>query len=86
MQGQSSGQTVLQITLEEIQRPRGDILKHVQGQSFPEEMANPKKQFKKSSRLYKLNPIFVDGLLHVGGRLSNSTLSQSQRIRLFLWR
>ncbi|XP_068670915.1 uncharacterized protein [Montipora foliosa] len=66
------------LILEEIQRAEGEILKHVQRQSFPEETANPKKQVKKSSRLYMLDPIFVNGLLRVGGRLRNS-----QRIRLF---
>ena len=72
------------ITLEEIQRAEGEILKHVQQQSFPEETANPKKQVKKSSRLYKLDPIFVDGLLRVGGRLRNSTLSPESKNQIIL--
>ena len=72
------------ITLDEIQRAEGEILKHVQQQSFPEETANPKKQAKKSSRLYKLDPIFVDGLLCVGGRLRNSTLSPESKNQIIL--
>ncbi|XP_068735472.1 uncharacterized protein [Montipora capricornis] len=44
--------SLMLITLEEIQRAEGEILKHVQRQSFPEETANPKKYVKKSSRLY----------------------------------
>ena len=72
------------ITLEEIQRAEGEILKHVQQQSFPEETANPKKQVKKSSHLYKLDPIFVDGLLRVGGRLCNSTLSPESKNQIIL--
>ena len=71
--------SLMLITLEEIQRAEGEILEHVQRQSFPEEMANPKKQVKKSSRLYKLDPIFVNGLLRVGGRLRNSTLSSGSK-------
>ena len=62
------------ITLEEIQREEGEILKHDQRQSIPEKTANPNKQVDNSSRLYMLDPIFADGLLHVGGRLRNSTL------------
>ncbi|XP_068704621.1 uncharacterized protein [Montipora foliosa] len=44
--------SLMLITLKEIQRAEGEILKHVQRQSFLEETANPKKQVKKSSRLY----------------------------------
>ncbi|XP_068671120.1 uncharacterized protein [Montipora foliosa] len=72
------------ITVEEIQRAEGEILKHVQRQSFPEETANPKKQVKKSSRLYKLDPIFVNGLLRMGGRLCNSTLSSESKNQIIL--
>ncbi|XP_068704618.1 uncharacterized protein [Montipora foliosa] len=76
--------SLMLITLEEIQRAEGEILKHVQRQSFPEETANPKKQIKKSSRLYKLDPIFVNGLLRVGGRLRNSTLSSESKNQIIL--
>ena len=76
--------SLMLITLEEIQWAEGEILKHVQRQSFPEETANPKKQVKKSSRLYKLDPIFVNGLLHVGGRLRNSTLSSESKNQIIL--
>ncbi|XP_068707410.1 uncharacterized protein [Montipora foliosa] len=72
------------ITLEEIQRAEGESLKHVQRQSFPEATANPKKQVKKSSRLYKLDQIFVNGLLRVGGRLRNSTLSSESKNQIIL--
>ena len=72
------------ITLEEIQQAEGEILKHVQQRSFQEETANPKKQVKKSSRLYELDPIFVDDLLRVGGRLRNSTLSPESKNQIIL--
>ena len=71
-------------TLEEIQHTEGEILKHVQRESFLKETANPKKQVMKSSRLYKLDPIFVDGLLHVGCRLHNSTLPSESKNQIIL--
>ena len=76
--------SLILITLEEIQRAEGEILKDVQRQSFPEETANPKKHVKKSSRLHKLDPIVADGLLRLGGRLCNSELSSESKNQIIL--
>ena len=62
------------ITPEEMERAEREILKHVQEQAFPEEFNYPKKQVKKSSRLFKLDPCIINGLLCVGGRLRNATI------------
>ena len=50
------------ITLEEMGRAEKEILKHVQRKAFSEELSHPEKPVKKSSRLYKLNPLIVDDL------------------------
>ena len=40
----------------------------------PSAIQPSRKPLKKSSRLYKLDPIVIDGLLHVGGRLRKASL------------
>jgi len=45
------------ITLEVFKRAEREILKHVQRRAFPEELNHPKTPVKKSSCLYKLDPI-----------------------------
>ena len=57
-----------------MERAEREILKHVQKQAFPEEFNYPKKQVKKGSRLFKLDPCIINGLLCVGGRLCNATI------------
>ena len=62
------------VTLEEIEKAEREILKHVQRRAFPEEFNHPEKPLKKSSHLYKLDPILIDGLLHIDGRLRKASL------------
>ncbi len=51
------------------------IVRFVQRQVFKDDItALAKGNVKKSSHLYKLDPVIVDGLLRVGGRLSKSAL------------
>ena len=61
------------ITVEEMQTAELEILKNVQRYHFPEEFKELGKSknatcVRKSSSLRSLDPIFVDGLLRVGGR------------------
>ena len=72
------------ITLEEIERAEREILKHVQRRAFPEEFNHPEKPVKKSSRLYKLDPIVIDGLLHVGDRLRKASLPMESKHQIIL--
>ena len=64
------------VTIEELEEAEKFIFAHLQKKHFATEVSDLSsgKQLKKSSRLIKLDPIFVDGLLRVGGRLRNSTL------------
>ena len=81
----NKGARIEPITVEEMNKAEREILTHVQNDSFKEEIAtlkaasvtveragaaNPKKpQVKKSSRIFKLDPQLMDGLLRVGGHL-----------------
>ena len=79
------------ITVQEIKAAEIEIIKYVQANFFKEEMnivgaAQAKKLkegeagrrtfIKKKSDLYKLDPLLVNGLLCVGGRLGFSPISQ----------
>lgn len=72
------------ITFEEIEKAEREILKHVQRRPFPEEFNHPEKPLKKSSRLYKLDPIVIDGPLHVGGRLRKASLPLESKHQIIL--
>lgn len=72
------------ITLEEIEKAEREILRHVQRRAFPAEFNHPEKPLKKSSRLYKLDPIVIDGLLHVGGRLRKASLPVESKHQIIL--
>lgn len=76
----------------EIQNAEIEILKYVQEQSFREErdilskvtesQKTPRKNaelMKKASSLYKLDPVFDDGLSRVGGRLKGAPISKDAK-------
>ena len=84
------------ISVEEMKTAEVQILKHVQKQSFVEELRlaqNEKKErcdptvekrmktrvIKKSSPIYKLDPVIVNGLLCVGGRLSLAPIQEESK-------
>ena len=89
------------ISVEEMKTAEVEILKHVQKQSFVEELRctrNEKKErcdptvekrmktrvVKKSSSVYKLNPVIVNGLLCVEGRLSCAPIQEENIKEPFL--
>ncbi|XP_031572975.1 uncharacterized protein LOC116306981 [Actinia tenebrosa] len=69
--------------MEEMQASEQEILKYVQRQRFGEELDNApdgitpryKSSIKRPSPLYKLDPVKVDGLPRVGGRLKNADIA-----------
>ena len=79
------------ITVEEMENAEWEILKHVQKESFKEEIATlrkacdgiadgtRKRHIKKSSKIFKLDQRLVDGLIRVGGRLANASLQQEAK-------
>ena len=84
---------VVPITLGELRNAEKEILRHVQEESFEEELTiltkpsstpplgeqSSKHQVKKSSKIVKLNPRMIDGLLCVGGRLANGPFQQNAK-------
>ena len=59
-----------------MEKAEKELIKVDQSFAFPEELEAVKsgKCVKKSSPVVRLDPIFFDGLLRVGGRLNRATL------------
>ena len=84
---------VVTVTLGELRNAEKEILRHVQKESFKEALTilakasstppsgeqSSKRQVKKSSKIVKLDPRMIDGLLSVGGRLANGPFQQSAK-------
>jgi len=62
------------LTIKEYRDAERAILRYIQMKEFPEELGNHDKNANKrnGSSLRKLNPAVVDGMLRVGGRLTNA--------------
>ena len=77
------------LSVEELKEAAQFLLKRAQRRSYNEDIAllatDPKKTVDKSSNLLPLNPFLdANGLLRVGGRLENSTLSYFQKYPVIL--
>jgi len=87
------------INVDEINRAEKEVLKFVQRQSFEEEMSrleqkgagNSSKRckeqeslVKKTSAIYKLAPMKIDGLLYVGGRSTQASIPNAAKHQLIL--
>ena len=78
------------LSVEEYRSAERGVIRYVQRQAFPKEMdalrsskQDPATDGKKSMRqrlsLHKLNPILMDGILRVGGRLRNAPIDQEMK-------
>ena len=81
------------IALDELESAEREIIRHVQNESFEEEVATLKRSgpsvpigegvkkhhIKKSSKVIKLDPRLLDGDLCVGGRLGNGPFQQESK-------
>ena len=79
--------TILSISVEEMRAAELEILKAIQRHHFPEEMRSLKRSgstVEKSSCLRSLDPILVDGLLCVGGRLRLAQASFDSKHQIIL--
>ncbi|XP_076045785.1 uncharacterized protein LOC143028028 [Oratosquilla oratoria] len=65
------------LEIHELKHAENLIVKHVQGRAYFHETKNIEagKTVLKSSSIYKLSPILIDGLLVVGGRLKHAALN-----------
>jgi hypothetical protein len=82
----STGAGIQPLTVDELKEARRRLIRYVQREAFPEEIACLKRKtksnstskvaVKKSSRCAALSPFLADdGLLRVGGRLDRATIS-----------
>lgn len=68
------------LTVEDVAHAEKAIICFVQRQSFQEEIAALSKgTVKQTSHLIKLDPVVVDGVLRVGGRLSRAALPEETK-------
>ena len=70
------------LSVKEMEDSEREIIKAVQIHSFHEELMSLKtghSAVKKSSRITKLDPVLVDGVIRVGGRLQNSPINQESK-------
>ena len=86
------------IALDELESAEREIIRHVQNESFEEEVATlkrsgpsvpigegvTKRHIKKSSKIIKLDPRLLDGVLCVGGRLGNGPFRQESKHPMIL--
>ncbi|TWW61447.1 hypothetical protein D4764_04G0000940 [Takifugu flavidus] len=64
------------VTFEQLMTAEAEIIRYSQSQCFPEEIRAlcSNKPVKKSSQLYRLDPMLQDGFLRVGGRLNRAAM------------
>ena len=70
------------LDVEEMENAERAIIQVVQAQRFDDELLSlkgAKREIKKSSSLVKLDPVLVDGILCVGGRLQNSPIQDRHK-------
>lgn len=68
-------------TVEELMNAETEIVRFSQVHTFQQEIVALKKghNIKRSSRLHKLDPILLDGILKVGGRLQHSVMTEEAK-------
>ena len=73
------------ITVKDIEQAEFEIFKEAQLECFPDEFRTLKKDMSlsKHSKLLPLNPIVVDNLIRVGGRIGQSYLPLSKNTKFF---
>ena len=74
------------ITVKDIEQAEFEIFKEAQLECFPDEFRTLKKDMSlsKRSKLLPLNPIVVDNLIRVGGRIGQSHLPFEQKRQILL--
>lgn len=69
------------LTCDDLTEAETKIVKYCQKRSFKEDLATLKEhqRVKKSSSLFKLNPVLQDGVMRVGGRLSRAAMPDNSK-------
>ncbi|KAK0142402.1 hypothetical protein N1851_019846 [Merluccius polli] len=70
-----------QLSVEDLAKAKQSLVSYVQQQSFQDEVTSLQKglPIKRSSRIYKLDPILQNGILGVGGRLSKLEMPEETK-------
>ncbi|XP_033127590.1 uncharacterized protein LOC117125238 [Anneissia japonica] len=76
-----SEKTVTPITVLEINGAESAIVKHIQQQCFGNDQVALRK---KTSSIYKLDPILVEGIVRVGGRFHNAPIAIDKKHQIIL--
>ena len=88
---QSNAVMIAPLSVSEMNEAEKEILKHVQKQSFTDELqtlsrisketqeTSNKNSVKKCSSIYKLDPVLQDGLIRVGGRLQHAQIDNDAK-------
>ena len=82
-----TGYGAVSLTVDELETSAVEIAKAVQLCSFFDEISlllSSCRDTHKSGRLLKLNPVLVDGILRVGGRLCHAPLAFSRKHQIIL--
>ncbi|XP_030646367.1 uncharacterized protein LOC115826628 [Chanos chanos] len=74
------------LTCEDLTKAETEIVKYCQKQRFIKDLVMLKEhqRVKKSSSLYKLNPVLQDGVMRVGGRLSRTAMPDDSKQQAIL--
>jgi hypothetical protein len=88
--------TIKPITVTELKIAERELLKHVQKTNFPEELASCRgaivpaskstqgARVKKTSSIFTLDPVLIDGLLQVGGRLRRASIPEDAKHQVII--
>jgi len=82
--------TTRNLTLEDLIEAESAIVAFSQQQQFGKEIAalsaSSELRVKRDSKLYKLDPVFQDGLIRVGGRLRNAAMPEERKHPIILYK
>ena len=90
-----SHDSLCKLSVQDLQQAEEELIKHAQGKAFSEEIAILKEslpnkakgrghRLKKTSTIYRLNPQFKDGIIQVGGSLTNAVLPERQKFPIII--
>ena len=79
--------SIQRLSVEDLKQAEKALVLYVQNQCFSEEidiLSKNKSYIGKSSKIHRLNPIMVDGILRVGGRLSRAAMPEETKHQMIL--
>ncbi|KAI3369223.1 hypothetical protein L3Q82_007506 [Scortum barcoo] len=81
MTSQRISPSKVNLTVDELKEAELEIMRHCQRRTFGEEISalQNNEPVKKTSHIYKLNPLLQDGILRVGGRLSRTAMPEESK-------